>query len=104
MVADKVAVQELKSVTVTVYVPKTTFCKSSMVEASDHKKVNGLVPPDAVIKISPVASPKQFTLVMEFKTTDGPVVLETVCDADDVHPLLSVTVTVKVDAERLIAV
>ena len=75
-----------------------------MVEAFDQRKVNGAVPPEAVIKIAPLAPPKQFTLVMEANTTAGPEVLATATAAEAEQPLASVTVTVKEAAASAVAV
>jgi hypothetical protein len=60
---DNIAVHPSADVTVTVYVPAASPDKSSIEEPFDQTNAYGVVPPEGVISIAPVAPPEHKGLV-----------------------------------------
>jgi hypothetical protein len=88
------AEQPLASVTVAVCEPALRLVTVLLLWPLLQLKVYGESPPPAFTWAAPSLPPKQLTLVVETKFSEGPDEFETPTDCDREHPLASVTVTV----------
>ena len=103
-VDELVEVQPFASVTVTVYVPAATPVIDAVVAVFDHAYVYGDVPPVADAVAPPSDNPLQVMVESTCEAATNTVGSVTVDELVEVQPFASVTVTVYVPADKLLAV